>query len=170
MTSFINFISNSTQPFQAQVTLDGQVYNLTVTYPLFGQRPFVNLYALDGTLIVAQPMTASPDGVAIESLSWSTIGIVTATTTAPHGYKVGSVVALTIAAATPSGYNGLVEALITGPDTFQYDLATDPGEATIFGNASFNFNLVGGFQDENGAYFTSTLIFRESSQQFEVNP
>jgi hypothetical protein len=170
VTTFTNFVPNSTQPFSFQPTLDGQVYNLTVTYPLFGQRPFINLYALDGTLIVAQPLIASPDGFAIESLSWSTDGIATATTTLPHGYKVGTVVALTIAGALPSGYNGLVDALITGPSSFQYDLGTNPGPATVFGVANYNFNLVGGFQDENGNYFTSTLVFRESSNQFEGSP
>jgi len=42
--------------------------------------------------------------------------------------------------------------------------------ATVFGVANYNFNLVGGFQDENGNYFTSTLVFRESSNQFEGSP
>ena len=63
--------------------------------------------------------TGSPDGIAVESLSWSTDGTAPATTTAPHGYKVGTVVALTIAGAVPNGYNGLVDALISGPDSIE---------------------------------------------------
>lgn len=170
MTTFTNFVPSTSQAFSFQPVLDGQTYNATVTWNVFGQRWYLNLYSLNGVLIVSQPLIASPSGVTIESLSWSTIGIVTATTEAPHGYTIGSVVALTISGATPSAYSGLFDCLIISPTEFQYDLAPDPGAATSFGVANFNLNLVGGFSDENGSPFTSSLVFRETSSQFEVSP
>jgi len=84
-----DFQPSSKAPFQFQPTLDGSVYTVIVTWNLAGQRYYVNVYSLDGTLIVAIPMIGSPLG---------------------------------------------------------YDIS-----------------LVAG-------YFTSTLVFREASQQFEVSP
>lgn len=47
-------------PFQFQPTLDSQVYNVVVTWNLFGRRWYVNVYAVDGTLVVALPLVGSP--------------------------------------------------------------------------------------------------------------
>jgi hypothetical protein len=72
------------------------------------------------------PLTAPGDLTAIlagshplTSLTQSA-GTATATTTSPHGYTNGETVALTIAGASPAGYNGTIAALITGASTFTY--------------------------------------------------
>ena len=69
---------------------------------------------------------------AITSLTWLT-SVVTATTTAPHGYTVGQTINLTIAGATPAGYNGTFACTITGANTFTYPLVSNPGAETISG-------------------------------------
>ena len=169
MTTYVPFAPSAVQAFSFQATLDGQQYNVVITWNLFGQRWYVNVYALDGTLIVARAMTGSATGVQLAGLTWSN-GEVEATTQEPHGYAVGQSIALTVSGAVPSGYNGLFQCLITGPSTFSYPLASYPGAATAFGAVSYDVNLVGGVPNENGNYFASTLVFRQDSNQFEISP
>lgn len=70
----------------------------------------------------------------LASLTWSS-GFANATTAAPHGYATGDNVEITVAGATPAGYNGTFLATITGPSTFAYMVptlsnATVPGSYT----------------------------------------
>jgi hypothetical protein len=171
VTSYYQFApsASANPPFSFSPQLDGVQYNATVTWSLFGQRWYLNLVALDGTPILTTALVGSPTGIALENLEWSG-GVVTATTSTPHGLKVGRVISLTISGATPDGYNGFFACQITGPQKFTYALATNPGMATVFGFENYNVNLVGGVADENGNYFSSTLVFRESAQTFETNP
>ena len=60
MTDYINFQPFDTGPFQFQATLDGTQYNIVVTYNVYGQRYYVNIYSTQGALIVARPMVGSP--------------------------------------------------------------------------------------------------------------
>ena len=71
--------------------------------------------------------------LALASLSWSG-GTVLATAAAPlTGWNVGDTFLTTIAGATPTGYNGLVLATVTGTTTFTYPLAVNPGAETVAG-------------------------------------
>jgi hypothetical protein len=92
------------------------------------------------------------------------------TTAGPHGYRIASTVELTLVGSTPDAYNGLFPCLITGPSSFSYILADDPGAATVFGTANYNINLIGGVAKEDGTFFASTLMFRQAASQFEVSP
>lgn len=69
---------------------------------------------------------------AIASITWLS-SVATVTTSANHNYPIGSVIELTIAGATPAGYNGTVAATITTVDEFTYPLASNPGSETIPG-------------------------------------
>src|SRR5271166_5419692 len=66
------------------------------------------------------------------SLTWSG-GVVSVTTSSPHGYPTGITVYLTIAGATPDGYNGTFLATTTGSSAFSYPLTNNPGSATTIG-------------------------------------
>ena len=163
MTTLFPFQPTLQAAFQFQPTLDGQTYNVIVTWNLFGQRYYINVYSLDGTLVLCVPLVGSPTGLALESLSWAR-GTVSATTSGPHGYKVGNIIRLTISNCAPNAYNGIFDVIITGPTTFTYALAANPGPATVLGRADYNIDLSAGF------FTTSTLVYREASTQFEVNP
>lgn len=63
---------------------------------------------------------------AITSLVWSG-GVVTATTTAGHGFANGSMPPLTISGANLTGFNGSFTCTVTGTSTFTYPLAVNPG-------------------------------------------
>lgn len=165
MTTFTTFSPSriTTPPFQFQAVLDGQVYNVSVSWNLFGRRWYVTVLAPDGTRVATRALVGSPTGFTIQSLVWS-LGKVTATVTVPHGFKVGRVVELTITGASPDAYNGIVRGLITGPATFTYPIASDPGAAAVFGTVSRNIDLVGGY------FLTSTMVYRQAANQFEVSP
>jgi hypothetical protein len=162
MTTFTNFYQPVSTPFRFSPTLDGQVYNVVVSWNLFGARYYINIYDVSGTLIVCRAMVGSPVGVGIESLTWAN-GIVTIVTSVPHGFPINTTILGTVSGCTPDAYNGTGYGNVTGLFTITYALAADPGGATALGNVNYNISLTQG-------YFASTLVWREANQQFEVSP
>lgn len=69
---------------------------------------------------------------ALSALAWAG-SVVTADAAAPHGIPVGKSVTVTIAGATPAGYNGTRLATATDTDSFTYPLASNPGAETVPG-------------------------------------
>ena len=65
MTTYTQFTPSVSQNFSFQPTLDGQVYNVVVTWSLFGQRWLVNCYDLSGALVFARPLRSSPNNADI---------------------------------------------------------------------------------------------------------
>jgi hypothetical protein len=94
--------------------------------------------------------------LALSSLTWSG-SVVTATTAAPHGYTTSDVIELTIAGATPSGYNGTFACTITGASTFTYPLASNPGSETVPGTYTP--------EDVAELVAMATTFFAQGSQQ-----
>lgn len=155
--------------FTFQPVLDGIAYNCSVTWNLWRRDWYINLTDQNGNLIVCKALVATAAASVIASAIWAN-GIVTVTTATPHGCAFGNVVDLTVADMAPDAYNGAVAANITGASTFTYPLAADPGPVTAFGDVSFLVDLVWGLADSVGVPFTSTMIFREGTNNFEVNP
>ena len=168
MTQLIPFtpaIAPSSPPFQSQATLDGNVYNFQVTWNPYSQCWYVDLIALDGTLVFHEPLIASDNPVPLAGLAWNAddAGTVTATTAAPHVLPLGVPVDLTISLAVPTAYNGLYRVVATGPTTFTYPLADDPGIATVVGSWGREMSLTAG-------YFGSTMAYFPFAAQFVVRP
>ena len=100
------------------------------------------LISQGGTTKAAQTLTLitqladltaiSSTAKAITSMVLST-GVVTVTTTAPHGWTNADVIPVVIAGVTPAAYNGNVTATITGASTFTYPLGGSPGSVTVQG-------------------------------------
>jgi len=84
-----------------------------------------------GKMADVQNLLASP--LPILSLAWAA-GVVTVTTTNPHQWNNADVVPVVISGAAPIAYNGKFTATVTGPNTFTYPLATNPGVATSVGS------------------------------------
>jgi hypothetical protein len=61
MTDYVNFQPNDVSAFQFQAVLDGTQYNCVITYNLFGERYYINIYTTEGALIVARPVVGSPN-------------------------------------------------------------------------------------------------------------
>jgi hypothetical protein len=60
MTTYTQFSPSSTAPFQFQPTLGGNVYTLVVTWNIFGQRWYLNLYTSQQVPLYCAPLTGSP--------------------------------------------------------------------------------------------------------------
>lgn len=166
MTTYYNFTPSrvNSPPFQFSPTLDGATYNVVIMWNIARQGYYVNVYALDGTLIVSLPLIGSPTGLQISALSWDGVNANVALTN-PHRISVGSCVQRTVTGVVPDGYNGSFLMVASGPSSLSYPLPTDPGgDATTPGAVLNNINLVAGY------FVTSTLVFRGQSQQFEVAP
>lgn len=158
------FTPSLVAPFSFQPTLDGQIYRVTCPWNLHAQRWYMSIVGLDGTQILYKAISASPDGVAIESISWAQ-GTATVVTTKQHDYAKLSTINLIIRNCQPDVFNGQWQMFVVDERTLSFQMS-DPGvvSATALGQVFWDLNLVGGyFQD-------STLVFRESSNQFEVSP
>lgn len=86
-------------------------------------------YSLLTQLSDLTPLLAAP--IAITSLSWAS-GTVTATVPTMTA-AVGTVFVVTVAGATPAGYNGTYMATVASSTTFTYALTTNPGTETVPG-------------------------------------
>lgn len=163
MTTYFAFQPTAQQVFSFQPTLDGATYNVAVLWNFAAQRWYLRIQDLSGNLIVYRPLIGSPPTTLLSNLSW-TNGVVTATAPGRMGYRLGQGVTLTISGASPDALNGVFPCTVTSPTTFTYPLGSDPGQILATGSWSSDINLVAGF------FTTSTLVFRASTQQFEVKP
>ena len=159
-TTFIEFVPSNILAPNFQVTLDGEIYTVTMIWNLFAQRYYLEIQSLDGTVVLYTALVGSPIGIDVSALSWAN-GKVTVTTTVPHGLRIGRIVMVTVTGAIPAAYNGLVQALVTDRNELTYQLASDPGSATTFGSVQQNIDLVAGL-------FADTLVYRQANRQFEV--
>ena len=98
-----------------------------------GTTNAVNSLTLVTSLSALTAMLAGSKTIA--SITWSG-SVATVTTSAAHGWTVSDVVTMTIAGATPAGYNGTFQATITGTTTFTYPLTPNPGSETVPGTAT----------------------------------
>lgn len=156
MTTYVDFQPSPTAAFQFQATFDGDQYNVIVTWNIFGLRYYINVYDLAGNLILARSMVSSGSLLA-STFSWAN-GIATVVTSSNHNIPVGQNGAVNVS-GTGLGYDGNYQALATGPTSLTYLLSSNPA-TTGNGNVGQDVNLLAG-------YFTSSLVFRQATQQFE---
>jgi hypothetical protein len=150
-------------PFQFQPELDGQQYNASVTWNAGGKRWFISLISPTGLLVFHQALSGSPIGIAIQSLYWQDQQVF-GTTVVPHLYRVGDTIELVVNDCVPDTFNGRQRLLLTGPQTFEYPLASDPGDMLRPGVISYDIDLLAGYG------FGSTLVYREANAMFEIRP
>jgi hypothetical protein len=162
MTTFTPFTPSVNQNFQFPATFDNQLYNVVVTWNLFGARYYVNIYSVAGTLIVSRPLIGSTLGYVISSIT-ANANIAVATTTVPHTFRIGTIVPLVISGATPSGYNGAFNCSILTNTQFSYQLPAELDPSSVGGSVIYNQSMTAG-------YFNSTFIYLPDSGMFAVNP
>ena len=57
----VHFLPSTTSLFQFQAILDLSTYTVILTWALFGQRYYVNIYDVAANLVVSLPLISSPD-------------------------------------------------------------------------------------------------------------
>lgn len=165
MTTYIQFIPQPTQAFIFAATLDGSPVTCQVPWSLFGNRWYLSLIDTSGLQIVYRALAASPDPIVIKNMTWDADDGVFVETVQPHMLEFMSTCELTIQGVTPTTLNGVWPCFVTGPTTFAYKppgLQIAPIQS--FGQMSYDINLAEGY------FTTSTLVFRQSTQTFEINP
>ncbi len=163
MTTYFPFAPSRRNVPQFAPTLDGQQYSCTCSWNLFGQRYYLTCFDQTGTLVFSKPVVDTPAAAPINSLAWNGLSNkVTATTQAPHGYKIGSLVELTITGCAPDAYNGVFMCVITGVSAFTYAMVANPGANVVAGAYSQIIDIAAGY------FQTSTIVYR--NQTFEVSP
>jgi len=60
-TTYVAFNPSNSSNFQFQATLDGNNYIVIVTWNLFGERYYINIYDTSQNLILATAMVGSPN-------------------------------------------------------------------------------------------------------------
>jgi hypothetical protein len=110
----------------------GGIGTITVDPALGGE------FLIDGTNVKIVPFyagTGTPPvqsaALAITAATWTaagTSGYVTCTTAA-HSYVTGDFIAMS--GMEPNAYNGIFQIIVTAATTFTYEMATDPGIATV---------------------------------------
>lgn len=164
MTTYFSFTPSASQAFTFQPTLDGNQYNVTVAWSLFGQRHYVKCETLTGALIFYVPLVGSSVGKTIQAAAWNAgTNLATITTASPHGYRIGWPVNLTITGMQPDAYNGTQTCYPINATQLTFPMSSDPGAVSALGVVQYNINLAAG-------YFASTLVFRTANSTFEVSP
>jgi hypothetical protein len=163
MTQFVAFVPPPNNVFSFQPVLDGQTCRATTWWNTDAQRWYVTVTGPSGAALFNSPLIGSPYASPIESISWAN-GIVSATTSKPHGFRKFATMKLTVSGCGPEGYNGIVEAFVTGINSFTYPLANDPNDADMLGQVSYDINMGAGYLS------SSMFLFREKNQMFEIVP
>lgn len=150
-------------PYQFNPVLDGQQYTAVVPWNLFGRRLYLTLLNTNNTIVFTRALIGSVGALPVQAVSWAG-GTVTLSFADRHGFKPLTTMNLTVSGFTPDILNGIFSAFVTDRNTITYQLPSDPGLVTRLGAASYDINLVSGY------IATSTMVFREKAQQFEVVP
>lgn len=162
MSTSVPFTPSTTSAFTFQPSIAGVQYTAVVTWNLFGQRYYLNLFDTSGNLILCTAIVSSGPRFGV-TLSWENdgvAGVATAITNAPHNVPVGTLANVYIS-QTGTAFDGYQQALATGPQTLTYGLSNPDETQPVIGQASFNVNLVA------TVIPSGWLIYRYDEQLFE---
>ena len=127
------------------------------TFPVADNCTLANMQNLSRDLATICPLrlpSLQQDSIPISALanitgaSWSN-GVETIATSASHGLVRNA--SITISGASPPTYNGTYTVVSTGPKTFSYNLATDPGSYVSGGDIQPLSTIYVGFTNARGA-------------------
>ena len=159
MSTFVAFTPSTQTPFSFQATLsDGNQYVIAVLWNVSGERWYVKVTDITGTLIVNRGLSGS--GPVIQSaFTWAN-GIATVTCSAPHNVPITRLANVWIS-QTDSGFDGKYLALSTNATTLTYPLPVNPQESSpLQGSVNFALNLLEG-------YGIAWLLFHSETGNFE---
>jgi hypothetical protein len=154
--------------------LDGDDYDVVITWNVSAQRYYVNIYGLDNSWIVTVPLIQTPPSRPIVSVVWDILRrVATVKMSDPSTWPVplstaglltppGTIVDYTLENFVPAVLNARWRSLQVDPVTFSFTLVDDPGEITIVGSVARVINMI------DGIFQISTLVYRNGA--FEVNP
>lgn len=174
MSTIIPFIPSLIKAPTIPVTLDGDPYNVVVTWNVSAQRYYINVYDTTGTWILTTALTSTPPARDVASAVYDPfLSQMTVTMVDPSLWPVplsheglatppGTMIDYTLAGFTPDTYNGLFRGLQINPTTFIFPMNTDPGPVVVMGKVHRLMNMV------QSVFSISSLVYRNGA--FEVSP
>ncbi len=175
MTTVIPFVPSNLATPSISMNLDGNDYNVTVTWNVAAQRYYINIYDVsDGSWVVTVPLVSSPPGRKVTSAVYNSLrNVVTVEMEDPIIMPVplaiaeiaippGTMIDYTLLGFTPDIYNGKYRCLHIDKTTFTIPVTADPGPAVILGTVNRMLNMI------EPLFTFSSLVFRNGS--FEINP
>lgn len=187
MTTIVPFNPQPTAVFRFSPVLDGVTYSATVTWNIYGQRYYLNIYTVDGTLKLSIPLIASPNSGFVASTQEQTVSIETSANTVEGDFtfyplttvNVNDLVASMVLDGTGVQSQCLYVGYGTNPTGFYIQVSkafTESVESNVLSltftqrtslyvpaedAAMSNINLTQG-------YFDTPIIYRASSKNFEI--
>jgi hypothetical protein len=159
MSTLIDFAPSSTAVFRFLAQLaDGNQYNISCPWNAFGERWYITVSDLSGTVIIHRAIAQS--GPAFRAaLTWED-GVATVTLTSAHNVPVASLANMRIS-QTNGAFDGLYQALSTGPQTLTFQLPVNPNvSGPVTGKLDFPLDLLAG-------YGIGSLYYHADTAQFE---
>lgn len=160
MSTFVPFVPSTLAPFTFQATLlNGQQYNVVLTWNVADARFYVNVYAINGVRIVTRGLV--PCGPLMDATFTWAAGVASALCASAHQVPIGDPVNIRVT-NTNSGFDGgAYQALAVDPLTLTFPLSTNPLEpASIGGTVNFDLDLLAG-------YNIGSLFYHQDTNSFE---
>jgi hypothetical protein len=168
--------------------LDGNSYDITVTWNISASRYYINVYGPKRLWIITVPLISSPparkvgaavydpflNAVSVTLLSdqmWVLPSQPPCSVPIPGYMKEvktitntppGTMIDYTLENFQPNTYNGKFRALHLNDQDFTIPMPADPGPLIVLGSVSRYLNMVA------SVFTTSTMIYRNGA--FEINP
>jgi hypothetical protein len=172
MTTIIPFTPSNIRAPTYRATLDGNDYNIVVTWNVSAKRYYINVYTLNGLWIITTALVSSPPGRAVESAVYDPfLNAVEVTLVDPYLWpcplpgpvtKPGTMVDYTLDNFQPNTYNGKFRCLHLTLQKFTFPMPTDPGPLIVLGRVNRVLSMV------DTVFKRSTLIYRNGA--FEISP
>lgn len=170
MTTVIPFLPSNISAPQIAVTLDGNDYNMVVTWNVSGARYYINLYDLNGNWIVTCPIITSPPAEDVADFEFDALSRTVTVTKAsnpqtnyPLYRRAGTMIKYWLTNFQPTTFNGFYPNCLTiSPAQFTFLSPSDPGSPVVMGKVEQRLNIVAGI------FQTSTMIYRNGA--FEIDP
>lgn len=182
MTTIVQFNPQPTTPFQFFPVLDGVTYVATVIWSLYGQRYYLSIRTVDGTLVLYTPLIGSPNAGYVDRsvVDTSTVTLVADVTSGSSQLtnvvgNIGSLIQGSIIEGNGIAFNTsyvsvgvgvinmskqAINTYVGTTLTFTYTQKTDlwvPSDDPL----ASTINLTAG-------YFNTPIVFRQTSNNFEI--
>lgn len=172
MTSIIPFVPSNIVAPRFKATLDGSVYDVSVTWNISSLRYYINIYDANGTWILTTALVSSPPARNIISCVYDPfLNSMVVQLVDPSQWPIpatgpmtrpGEMLDYTLEEFQPPSYNGKFRCMHITDTIFTFPMPTDPGPLVVLGRVSRLLSMV------DTKFLRSTMVYRNGA--FEISP
>ena len=187
MTTIVQFNPQPTSVFRFSPVLDGITYSATVTWNVYGQRYYLNIYTVDGTLKLSIPLIGSPDSGFVESVQETVTTVVFVANTINGAFRAYPITAVNVdqliinmsLSGTGVQSQSLLSSTGTDGNGFYMQFTKSFTQSVTGNELTLTFvqrtslwipSVDGNMGDINltNGYFDTPIIYRATSKNFEI--